>query len=59
MEKVLVCDHVLETAHRGLGAQLLVQGSCVGGRVYMRVRMHAIAVVHVLVAKANLEYACH
>lgn len=58
-EKVLVGDHVLESAHRGRGAQLLVQGAGVDGKLHHRVAAHAVAVVHVLVAQANLEDAGH
>ena len=58
-EKVLVGDHVLESAHRGRGAQFLVQGAGVDGKLHHRVAAHAVAVVHVLVAQANLEDAGH
>ena len=56
-EKVLVGDHVLEAAHRGRGAELLVQDTGVDGQLHHRVAAHAVAVVHVLVAQANLKYA--
>ena len=56
---VLVGDHVLETAHRGRKAKFLVHGASVDGQLHHRVAADAVAVVHVLVAQANLEYAGH
>ena len=58
-EQVLVGDNVPETAHRGRGAELLVQCTSVNGQLHHRVAAHAVAVAHVLVAQANLEYASH
>ena len=58
-EQVLVGDHVLEAAHGGRGTKLLVNGPGVDGQLHHRVLAHAVAVVDVLVAEANLENAGH
>ena len=58
-EQVFVGDHVLEAAHGCRGTKLLVNGPGVDGQLHHRVLAHAVAVVDVLVAEANLENAGH
>ena len=57
-KQIILCHHVLKTAHGGRGAQLGINVSG-NAETHHGVLAGAVTVIHIFITHAYLEYACH